>query len=235
MPQVQQKKHPGYGVVYPGGGQKGIRVVNTFTDAPKRIIQPDGSYAHTIPAPTIHELYGGGFTYADGSLVTKREHLESITAQNMRERALTWWDTHGRAIAPMKDVVMREEKSERPEPDYILSTQLPQEEDEITKGLNEQMQNSLGAIAQSIQSLTDLVKKQDDRIAKLEVGPPVAEPKGKGIKRQKQGEAMKAKWADPAYREKMLKRIHGKGERNENNRHENAKKETGGGNQDSER
>jgi len=209
MPQPQQRQFPGYGVVYPGGGTTGIKVIHTFTDAPKKVINPDGSVSYGSPFPTIHELHGGGFCYADGNLVTRREHLEAITESKMRERALQWYETHGKAISP-SDIVVKEDETERPAPDYILSNQLPTVEDEVTKGLNEQMENSLASIAESISSLATLVKKQGEEIAQMKAVPPIP---SKIRKRGLQSQSMKDRWADPAFREKMKHR--GKGGKEE--------------------
>jgi len=212
MPQAQSKSFPGYGVVYPGGGNRGIKVVKTFTQGQRKMVNPDGSISYDTPPPTIHELHGGGFCYADGRPVTNRQHLENITVPDMKERALVWFEKHGQAISP-SDIVMKEEVEKgRPEPDFIRSDEIPQETDEVTEKLNDQMQNSLSAIAQSIQALTNMVKNQDERLAKLETSPqPEPEKKPKNL-RSRQSEKMKAKWADPEYKAKMMKRIHGKGE-----------------------
>jgi hypothetical protein len=214
MPQAQkqQKEFPGYGVVFPGGGKKGFKVINTFTEAPKKIINPDGSVSYNTPPPTIHELFGGGYVYADGKFVTDRGHLERITNLKMKERALQWFDTHGSAIKP--EIVEKTEVG-RPEPDFIRSDEIPQESDEVTEQLNNQVQNSLSAIAQSIQTLTSLVQKQDERLTKLETSPQPEPLKRTGNQRKKQSDVMRNKWANPAYREKMMNRIHTKGELDE--------------------
>lgn len=99
MPQPQTRQHPGFGIVYPGGGDTGIRIIGAFTQAPKKVFNPDGSTSFEAPAPTIYELFGGGFSYADGKPVTKREELINITDSKMKERALKWFDTHGQAIS----------------------------------------------------------------------------------------------------------------------------------------
>ncbi len=201
MPQPQVRQFPGYGVVYPGGGDSGIKIVGAFTQAPKKVFNPDGSTSYEAPAPTIYELFGGGFSYASGKPVTKREELEVITDQKMRERAVKWYDTHGKAILPI-EVVPREEDKERPEPAYILSSQLPPVEDEVTKSINEQQvtrdktEDSNLVLAKAISELATLVKKQGEEITQLKVVPP--QSKKRGIQSQK----MKERWADPAFREK---------------------------------
>ena len=202
MSQPQTKQFPGYGIVSPDG-VTGIKVVRTFTDGPSKTINPDGSVSYSTPPPTIHELLGGGFCYADGKPATNREHLELISDIKMRERAIQWYETHGKAITPSDIVVKEEGEKERPEPAYILSNQIPQEQDEVTKDLDNQMQNSLVSIAKSISSLTTLVMKQGEDIEKLKVSPP---PKVKRT-RKDQAERMKARWANPEYKAKMIEKI----------------------------
>ena len=218
MPQAQTKNFPGFGIVYPGGGVTGIKVVKTFTQAPKKIFNSDGSVSYETPPPTIHELFGGGFCYADGKPVSNREHLENISVPDMKERALVWFETHGKAISPSDIVIKEEGEKERPEPDYILSNQLPQQEDEQP----DQIKESLMSIAKSISSLAKMVNEQGKEIAELKKGPPIPPIK---LGRKSQSEKMKAKWANPEYKAKMLKRIHGKGELDETDRHEVGEKE----------
>ncbi len=213
MPQPQVRQFPGYGVVYPGGGDTGIKIIGAFTQAPKKVFNPDGSTSYEAPAPTIYELFGGGFSYASGKTVTKREELENITDLKMKERALEWFDTHGKAISP-PEIVPREEDKERPEPAYILSTQLPPVEDEVTKSINEQQiirdktEDSNLVLAKAISELATLVKKQGEEIAQLKVVPP--QSKKRGMQSQK----MKERWADPAFREKRMKNKERKEENN---------------------
>ena len=115
----------GFGILYPDG-VTGIKVVHTFTEAPKKIINPDGSYTHTTPPPTIHELYAGmGFVYASGERVSDRKHLENIADPDMKARALDWYDKHGKVI--IDEVIERPESIERPEPAFIASDQVPPE------------------------------------------------------------------------------------------------------------
>ena len=212
MPQAQVKNFPGFGIVYPGGGERGIKIVKTFTQAPKKVFHADGSVSYEPPPPTIHELFGGGFCYAGGNPVTDREHLENISDLVMRQKALEWYDKHGRAISP-EDVVIREEvgEKERPEPAYILSNQLPKESDEVTKDMNHKVEKEDGnlAIAKVLSELVALVKKQGKEIDELKKGPPIPPIK---LGRKAQSEKMKAKWADPEYKAKMVQKIHGKKE-----------------------
>ena len=91
MQRAQVARFPGFGIVYPDG-INGIKVVKTFVQGPKKMVQPDGNVEWTTPPPTIHELYGGGFVYASGEPVTDRVHLESITDMKMRDKALRWFD-----------------------------------------------------------------------------------------------------------------------------------------------
>lgn len=214
MPQAQVKQFPGYGVVYPDG-VSGVKVVGTFTQGPSKTVNPDGSVAYTTPAPTIHELFGGGFAYASGERVTKREHLEGLPG-SMRERALKWFDSHGEiSVAAKEDIPpLNLDKKQRPEPIYVLSSDLPPATDEVSKGLDKvvhtdqktgqagetELQNSLASIAQAISSLATIVKEQGEQIAKLSGG----KPDKKGL--SKQSEVMKAKWADPEWRARRGKK-----------------------------
>jgi len=217
MPQAQVRSFPGYGVVYPDG-VSGIKVVGTFTQGPAKTVNPDGSVVYSTPAPTIHELFGGGFAYASGESVTKREHLEALPG-GMRERALKWFDSHGElSVVAKKDIPpLNLDEKERPEPVYVLSTDLPTEKDEVTKGLDKivkddsgplfgkieqvQLQDSLASIAQSISSLAETVKEQGKQIMELKSQP--SKVKNKKPSSDKRSEMMKARWADPEWRAKM--------------------------------
>ena len=205
MPQAQVKNFPGFGIVYPGGGERGIKVVKTFTQAPKKVFNADGSVSYEPPPPTVHELFGGGFCYAGGNPVTDREHLENISDPVMKQRALEWYDKHGKAIS-LEDVVVREEGQEkvRPEPAYILSNQIPLPEDEV-RSVNKQVdkEDPLLAIAKAISELATLVKGQGKEIAELKAIPVIP---SKSRKRGFQSQSMKDRWADPAFREKMKHR-----------------------------
>jgi hypothetical protein len=119
-------KFPGYGIVYPEGTDKGLKVTKTFTDGGEKVRHQDGSVTYGIPKPTVHELVGGVFCYASGSPVTKREDLERLP-EGMKERALKWFDSKNLAIPAVAVVDKPPEgaEKERPEPAYILSTSLP--------------------------------------------------------------------------------------------------------------
>jgi len=213
MPQVQQKVSKGFGVVYPGGGSMGLKVVKTFTQGSTKMVHPDGSVTFSTPPPTIHELFGGGFAYADGSPVTNRDHLELITDAKMKERGLQWYDAHGKAITP-EDVVVKEDGMEpqRPEPAYILSNQLPEGAleqgaveipreqvtvDSIREKISVPLDDTLTMIAKGISDLTTVVAKQGEEIAKLQAS------KTTDNWRAKQGNTMANKWHDPEFRKKM--------------------------------
>ncbi len=200
MGQVQAKQFPGYGVVYPDG-VSGVKIVRTFTGAGSKIVNPDGSVAYTTPSPTIHELLGGGFVYADGrSPVKIREHLENLSG-DMREKALKWFD-ESREISPVAtDGIppLNLDEKERPEPTFILSSDLPEEKDEVTKDLNKVVQNtelqsSLTSIAQAISSLATIVKEQGKQIEELKSQP--IGGKRKKFPSEKRSEMMKARWAE---------------------------------------
>ena len=210
MPQVQQKAFPGFGIIYPGGGSMGLKVVKTFTQGSTKIHNSDGSVSFSTPPPTIHELFGGGFAYADGNPVTNRDHLELITDAKMKERALRWFDSHGKAITP-EDIVMKPEgdEPERPQPAYILSNQLPEgtleqgtadiprEEVAPTTPLPPPSGSDMSLIAKGLFELMDVVKKQGEEIAKLQTA------KVSENWRAKQGNTMANKWHDPEFRKKM--------------------------------
>ena len=207
MVQAQVKQFPGFGVVYPDG-VSGIKVVGTFTQGPSKTVNPDGSVAYSTPAPTIHELFGGGFAYASGSPVTNREHLEMLPS-GMRGRALEWFDSHGKlSEVAKKDIPPLDlEGKERPEPVYVLSTDLPEEKDAVTVDIKEhikKVEKGSGAdpmlqVLSAIKDLSNSIKEQGERIVKLELGSnPLRES------RKAQSEAMKKKWADPEYRKKRL-------------------------------
>lgn len=211
--QAQARAFPGYGVVYPDG-INGIKVVHTFTQGPSKIFNPDGSIGYTTPPPTIHELFGGGFVYADGSPVSNREHLEILPGK-IRDKALLWFDSHGKisSIAQTDIPPLDLDKKERPEPVYVLSSDLPVEKDEVTKDLDKQVAKSeekpaldtFSQVLVAIASLAETVKEQGKQIANLKKRPPA--PKRMPLseaKHSKQSDAMKARWADPEYKAKML-------------------------------
>lgn len=206
MPQVQAKQFPGFGIVYPDG-VSGIKIVHTFTEGPLKIINPDGSVSYTTPAPTIHELFGGGFAYSSGRPVTDRKHLEMLPAE-MREKALKWFDGHGELSAVAKENVppLNLDEKERPEPVYVLSTDLPTSTDEVTKELDKivkgesiEILNTLGSISQSLSVLSKIVEEQGKQITELTGTKP--EPKV-----SRQSEIMKARWADPEWRARRKKK-----------------------------
>jgi hypothetical protein len=206
MGQVQAKKFPGYGVIYPDG-VSGVRIVRTFTGGSSKMVNPDGSVRYTTPPPTIHELFGGGFAYADGSPVKFREHLEALPVE-MREKAFKWFD-ESKELSPIatKDIPpLNLDEKERPEPTFILSSDLPAERDKVTEDLNKLVQNtelqsSLTSIAQAISSLSTIVKEQGQQIAQLQNQP--GEVKSRKSHPDKRSEMMKARWADPEWRAKM--------------------------------
>ncbi len=215
--QAQVKQFPGYGVVYPSGdGITGLKVIRTFTGSGKRVYNPDGSVTWTIPPATIHELYGGGFSYADGNPVTMREHLESIGDVSMRERALQWFDGQGKispeatANIPPLDL----EHQQRPEPVYVVSSDI-QEKDIVTTELTQQVQatqttSEFTQILTAITELANIVKGQGEDIEKLKSTPPaivVQKEKPVRLLNKKMSEVQKARWADPEYRAKRIAQV----------------------------
>lgn len=222
MAQATQKGFPGFGILHTDGGQ-GIRVVKTFTQGPKKIIESDGSHTYLTPSPTIHELHGGGFCYASGKPVTNRTHLEAIDDPGMRERGLKWFDMHGRAISP-EDVVEinpNEEKA-RPEPAYVVSNTVahPDEPMEVVRekvvpapptpakdNTRSEIERILAGIATNLSSLTDEVKKQGQKVVDLE-NLVEAKKRSMGAKKEKISQIMKAKWQDPSYRNKVVEARH---------------------------
>lgn len=215
MAQAQVRAFPGYGIVYPDG-VSGIKVVRTFTQGPSKIVNADGSVSFTTPPPTIHELYGGGFAYADGSPVTNREHLEMLP-DKMREKAFEWFDgNRGLSVVAKEDVPpLNLDEKTRPEPAFILSSELSSSTDKVSQvsetipGDVPGYKSVLESIAQSISSLTEMVKTQGEEIAKMKMerASPAVRKLGNY---SKSSERMKERWANPEFRAKMEgKRKHG--------------------------
>ncbi len=216
MPQVQEKgKFLGYGIIYPEGTSKGLKVVKAWTDGGKKIRHSDGTVEFLSPMPSIFELVGGAFCYASGDVIKKREHLEPLP-DGMRERALAWFDKRSLAIPKdaIVDVPAPTERGE-PEPNWIRSDErkdlldldgnkIPQTDEGKSDSVeNSSIEKSLSAIMGSIEGLATIVRSQGDEIAKLKIAPPIPALK---MGHKKQSEAMKAKWADPAYKAKMTNR-----------------------------
>ncbi len=224
MAQAQVKQFPGYGVVYPDG-KTGVKVVQTFTGGPSKIFNPDGSTSYTVPPPTIHELYGGGFAYASGSPVTNREHLEMLPS-GMRGRALEWFDGHGKLSEVAKEDVppLNLDEKQRPEPVYVLSSELSVEKDEVMKDLDKTVQGAMQgvnvvmeklnqdglfatmeAIRKNVSAMMDTIKDQGKQIADLKKRPPAPRRMARSeAKHGKQSETMKARWANPEFKAKMI-------------------------------
>ena len=208
---AQASGFPGYGIIYPEGTSKGLKVVRMFVDGGKKIRHSDGSVEYLQPSPAIYELIGETFCYASGETIKKREHLEPLPV-GMRERALAWFDNKVLAI-PKEAIVdaTAPVKKGEPEPNWIRSDErkdlLDLDGNETAKRLVEEpeiptsIEKSLGAIMGVLEGLATTVKSQGEDIAKLKTPPP---PLRTGSK--KQSEAMKARWADPEYRAKMKKR-----------------------------
>ena len=211
MQKQQVKTYPGFGIVYPDG-KSGVKVVRTETEGSRRIHNPDGSTSYTIPHPLIHELYKGGFAYADGSPVTKREDLEVLSNAKMRERALKWFDSNGKISKEATENVpeLDLEHPKKPDPLYVVSSEVDMGgKDEITQELDQRIKQAdtsekLDQVLTGISSLTGIVQKQGDQlktqaedIKNLKAGIST-----KTVARRKQSETMKAKWNDPDYRAK---------------------------------
>jgi hypothetical protein len=210
MAQAQVKQFPGFGIVYPDG-VSGIKIVRTYTQGPSKVINPDGSVGYTTPPPTILELFGGGFAYADGSPVIDRAHLEMVSDLKMREKALKWFDESKKMSEVSRENVppLNLDEKVRPEPIYVLSTELSTESSPAREELdNTQMQmvKNFEEMRQSMTSITDMVKEQAKLIAELMKPPQVtSQPKG-----TKQSEVMKKNWADPEWRAKREAKKRGK-------------------------
>ena len=57
MPQAQVKNFPGFGIVYPGGGERGIKVVKTFTKLPRKyLMQMVVFHMNPLPLPFMSYL-----------------------------------------------------------------------------------------------------------------------------------------------------------------------------------
>jgi hypothetical protein len=204
MQQAQVARFPGFGIIYPDG-RNGIRVVKTFVQGPKKMVQPDGSVEWTTPPPTIHELYGGGFVYASGEPVIDRAHLESITDPKMKARALAWFDGDKKlsevATKDVPPLASDEEREKRkPEPLYVVSTDMAPE-GAPEKVVQEVKPDALSQVLSAISDIAETVKKQGEQIAELQKTPlATIDPQKIVAQRQRKGEAMKAKWADPEFR-----------------------------------
>jgi hypothetical protein len=210
MQQAQVARFPGFGIIYPDG-RNGIRVVKTFVQGPKKMVQPDGSVEWTTPPPTIHELYGGGFVYASGEPVIDRAHLESITDPKMRVRALAWFDGDKKLsevatkdVPPLASDEEREKK--KPEPLYVVSTDMapegaPEKLEKIEEPSSKVIDKSFSAIMETLGAIMSRMDVQDKQIAELQKTPLATIDTQKIVaQRQRKGEAMKAKWADPEFR-----------------------------------
>jgi len=223
-PQAAVRRFPGYGIVYLEKGE-GIKVVRTYTQAPAKVIEGDGSVSYTTPPPIIHELYGGGFCYENGTPVSDKSHLENITDKKMCERALKWFSGE-RVLSEVakKDIPSLPEPDERKpgEVIYITSADLEKEDDPVTRKLNERMVqdkdtgkpepdtfsqilDAVKDLSSSVKMVVEVQKEQGKEIAELKKHPPAPRRMAKSdANHSKQSAAMKARWADPDYKAKML-------------------------------
>jgi len=209
MPQAQEKgRFLGYGIIYPEGTSKGLKVVRMWTDGGKKVRNADGSVEFLPPMPAIYELVGGAFCYASGDTIKKREHLEPLP-EGMKERALVWFDK--RSLAIPKDAIVdapEPTKKGEPEPNWIFSDErkdlldLDGNKIEAAKESPEvgSIEKSLSAIMGTLEGLATIVKSQGEDIVKLKTVP---SPPPIKTGHKKQSEAMKARWALPEYRAKM--------------------------------
>lgn len=222
--QAAVRRFPGYGIVYLEKGE-GIKVVKTYTQAPAKVIEGDGSVSYTTPPPIIHELFGGGFCYENGSPVSNRSHLENITDMKMRERALKWFSGE-RVLSEVarKDIPPLPDPGERKpgEVVYLTSSDLEKEDDPVTRKLNERMKTGeeevvldpisalavqMKALVDSVGMVAETVKDQGKQIAELKKHPPAPRRMAMSeANHTKQSAAMKARWADPEYKKKMLEK-----------------------------
>lgn len=204
---AEVKRFPGYGIVYPDG-VTGLKVVKTYTEAPKRIFNPDGSVSYTTPPPVIHEVFGGGFAYADGSPVTARKHLENITDLKMKDRALMWFDRGGEVSTEAKiGIPVRDPdaKQEPPETVFVVSSDFPEKEIKPTnfqpeEALPELTKSEAEMIREAVRGMLEAIMKQGEDIKTLKKA--VHPRKNAGASAR-----LKNKWKDPEYRAKMLKKI----------------------------
>jgi hypothetical protein len=190
-------KFPGYGVVYPEGTDKGLKVKKTFTDGGEKIRHQDGSVTYGIPKPTVHELVGGVFAYASGQPVTKREDLERLP-EGMKERALKWFDSKNLVIPAVAVVDKPPEgvQPERPEPAWVVSSsstmidasgkpivgvvepaKVPISDDPIIKALRE--------VSDVVSGLSAILTKQGEDIEMMKKG--VKLPGKRGRRGSKKG------------------------------------------------
>jgi hypothetical protein len=205
---AEVKRFPGYGTVYPDG-VTGLKVVKSYTEAPKRIFNPDGSVSYSTPPPVVHEVFGGGFAYADGSPVTARIHLENITDLQMKEKALKWFDSGGKvSVEATSGIPARDPdaKQEPPETVFVVSTDFPEkgvgQAPEIIKDQTTP-DNTLSQVLSAIETLAGVVTKQADDIKTLKAVYKAVHPR----KNPGTSEKLKNRWKDPEYRAKMLKKI----------------------------
>ena len=211
MPQAQQGRHPGYGVVYPDPAN-GIKVVRTFTEGAHRSYNSDGSVTWSTPPPVIHELYGGGFVYQSGAMVDDRKHLECITNVDMREKALKWFDTNqGLSEEATKDVPPLDlENQKRPEPVYAVSSDFIKEGNPVPEVVQlvkqEQKPDATAEILSALKDISTTLKAHGEEIERLKTAKP--EPRRRGTMdpetKMKRRETMKKYWAERKANEQRI-------------------------------
>jgi len=193
-----------FGIVYPNGIDP-VKIVRAFTAGAKREYRTDGSVSYSIPPPTIYELVGGGFAYADGRQVSDRKHLENLPPQ-IRENALKWFD-EGKGISekafegvPQKPENLDE--IEHPEIAYVLSTDVGADG---TSKTNQELppekvdkKETAKTIANDtlvvMNSIMNTLKEINERLTAVEKGQPKQSPKME-LARKAHSVHMKEVWA----------------------------------------
>ncbi len=191
----EKRAFPGYGVVFPDG-RTPLKVKHTYTEGPTKIHNMDGTTEFTVSPPTIHELVEGGFSYADGSPVTLREHLEKLP-RPMRDRALQWFDNKDNPASDGSLGVVEEKTPMKDfydsHPDIILSTEIEPQGSPVKAEIvvvQDEMKRSIKAIEDAVLSLSEMMKSQRQEIETLKATPrpaPIPRKRSRGDKRARHG------------------------------------------------
>jgi len=191
-------KHPGFGILYPDGVH-GIRVVHSFTQGPRKVVNADGSVEYLTPLPVVNELFDGSFAYASGDKVTDRTHLEELPKQ-MRERALEWFDNKDKVPPTEGEIILKPESLKEPEPAFIKSSDISLDEMDAPRNKSfakpvptvdptVQILEAIAGLGKVVTSLSSKVESQGDEIAKIK-----SSRLSMGSSRKKQSDTMKEVW-----------------------------------------